>query len=349
VPATQASAQTAPPPADKAGYDEVEIVALVNGEPILASEVMPVVDDILRANLSKIPPSQLEAQRKALIQKVLKPLIETKTIVSDAKSNIPPEAMKNLEENFNELFNDEELPKLYEKTKTDNKPALDAELRKFGTSLEKERRAFQERTLAREWIKHKVGKVHREEITYDQMIAYYREHIADYEFPARARWQQIFIRAGNTRPKGEAYARVAELGNRVLDGESFEEVARQHSEGPTAASGGTYNWTTKGSLASTVLDQAIFTQPLGELSKTILEDEQGFHIVRVLEREDAGRKSFQETQAEIKSKIRSQRFQAAVKDFLAKVKTQAKVWTLYDGDISLDQQPVAEKPQNPRR
>ena len=58
-------------------------------------------------------------------------------------------------------------------------------------------------------------------------------------------------------------------------------------KGPTSHEGGRYDWTTKGSLVSDVIDQAIFSLPVGKLSR-ILEDEKGFHIVRVIEREDCG-------------------------------------------------------------
>ena len=267
---------------------------------------------------------------------MLKPLVETKTLVSDAKANIPKEGMKNLEKNFSELFEEQELKKLYEKTKTDNKAALEAELKKFGTSLEKERRVFIEKTIAREWLRNQVKTVPKKEVTHDQRLAYYREHLAEYEFPAKARWQQITIRFGENRPKGEAYARVAELGNRILDGESFDAVAKKHSEGSTASTGGLQNWTTKGSLVSTVLDKALFSQPIGELSKTILEDQQGFHIIRVLERKDAGRTPFEEAQTEITKKIKEERFQAAVKEYIIKLKANTKVWTDFDTASATD-------------
>ena len=327
--------------------NEVQILARINGEVILASEVLPLVDDIINANKAQIPPDQLEAQRNLLIKQRMKSLIETKTLIAAARAKLPAEGIKNLEKNLGEAFDKDELKKLYTKTKTDNKPALEAELKKMGTSLDKERRSFVERQLAREWLKHNIADARKQEVSHEQMLAYYRQHQADYEFPAKARWQQLTIRAGKTRPKGEAYARLAELGNRVHEGEAFEEIAKKHSEGPTAATGGVHNWTTKGSLVSAVLDEALFTQRVGELSKTLIEDEQGFHIIRVLERTEAGRKPFLEAQAEIKQKLQQERIEAAIKEYIAEVKDQIKVWTIFDGDRGL--QPVAEAPPNTLR
>ena len=39
------------------------------------------------------------------------------------------------------------------------------------------------------------------------------------------------------------------MGNDVLNGRPFEEVAKESSEGPTAYNGGLYDWTTQGSLS----------------------------------------------------------------------------------------------------
>jgi len=50
------------------------------------------------------------------------------------------------------------------------------------------------------------------------------------------------------------------------------------------------------------LPEAIFTLPVGALSR-IVEDEDGCHIVRVIEREDSKRAPFIEVQPEIKQAL----------------------------------------------
>jgi len=111
----------------------------------------------------------------------------------------------------------------------------------------------------------------------------------------------------------------------------FAEVAKKGSDGITAATGGTHDWTIKGSLSSTALDQALFTLPVGQLSRSS-KIRRICHIVRVIERKEAGRKSFEETQTEIKGKIKQDRINAPIKTIVARLKTATKVWTVY-GDI----------------
>ena len=94
--------------------------------------------------------------------------------------------------------------------------------------------------------------------------------------------------------------------------------------------GGQRDWITRGSLKSALLDQALFTLPPGQLSR-ILQDEEGFHIVRVIEREDAHRTPFEETQAEIREKMLAERKEARLKELVQRLREEIPVWTIFDG------------------
>jgi hypothetical protein len=63
------------------------------------------------------------------------------------------------------------------------------------------------------------------------------------------------------------------------------------------------------------LNQAIFSQPVGKLSER-LEDQRGFHIVRVIEREDAGQVPFVDAQVDIKESIRKQKIRKQITDYV---------------------------------
>jgi hypothetical protein len=88
-------------------------------------------------------------------------------------------------------------------------------------------------------------------------------------------------------------------------------------------------WTTKGSLVSKVVDNALFTMPVGCLSP-ILADDRGFQIVRVIERKEAGRVPFLEAQVEIRKKIRTDRSATAIQDYVDRITEKAQVWNSFD-------------------
>ena len=72
------------------------------------------------------------------------------------------------------------------------------------------------------------------------------------------------------------------------------------SQEPFAKEGGVHDWTAQGALASDELDKQIFSIPLNAMSE-IIEDERGFHIIRVLERQQAGLTPLSEVQDEIRA------------------------------------------------
>ena len=69
--------------------------------------------------------------------------------------------------------------------------------------------------------------------------------------------------------------------------------------------------------------------PLEELSD-ILEDETGFHIIRVLEREEVGKVPFTKAQVEIRDKIKEQRQEEKVKTYLERLKRETYVWNYFE-------------------
>src|SRR5690606_23430215 len=119
-----------------------------------------------------------------------------------------------------------------------------------------------------------------------------------YEFPAQARWEELMVRFDRCNGDREAaWKLLAEMGNEVwkkvtenpgIRGPAFAEVARAKSHGFTASEGGVHDWTTLGALKCEELNEALATLAIGQMSNGI-ESEQGFHIVRVLERKEAGR------------------------------------------------------------
>ena len=106
-------------------------------------------------------------------------------------------------------------------------------------------------------------------------------------------------------------------------------VAQRQSQGIDATEGGYHDWTSRGSLASETLDQAIFTLPVGRLSER-LEDSEGFHIVRVIERTEAGRVPFEQAQVDIKETLRKEHIKSQITAYVAKLKQEIPVWTAFD-------------------
>lgn len=312
-----------------------QILARVGSDVILASEVLPLVNEALRQNKDRVPEHQLEALRRKLVQQRLVSLIQTKLIYQDAVRSIPEEGLPHIQEQLSEEFEKTELPKMMERAGASSRQDLEQKLRSLGTSIQREKKSFSERILAAQWMQEQIDR--DQEITHAQMLAYYEEHLSEFETPARARWQELAVRFSEYPSRAAAREALARMGNQVIDGASFAEVAKAQSDGPTAESGGQRDWTNKGSLRNKDIDRAIFSLPVGKLSP-IIEDDRGLHIVRVVEREEARRKPFVEAQVEIKEKIRQERIRKQHEAYTEKLRKQIPVWTIFedpDAEIAL--------------
>jgi PPIC-type PPIASE domain len=314
-----------------ATFSGAEIIAWVGPEPILASDVLPDANRTLQRIMERAPrpptPEELENARKMYMSKFLERLIETKLVIVEGRRAIPKEAWPKIEKQFNEQFDKEYLPKMLEAEECRSRTELDAKLRKAGSSLDGLKRQSMENSFAGHWLEEKVKDDH--EITHEEMHTYYRAHLASYETPAKVRWEHLMARFDKFNSKDEAWQAIAGWGNQVVAGTPFAEVAQAHSQDPSAVDGGVHSWTTKDSLASEVIDDAIFTLPVGQLSQ-IIEDSRGFHIIRILERHDLEVSPFTDKQAEIKSKIHEERTADKRQEYKAKLRKKVPVWNIFE-------------------
>jgi hypothetical protein len=327
-----------------------EIVAKIDGEIVLASDVLWQVQMVLDANRDRIPPDQIEDAKRALLRQHVIGLIDTKVLYADFKRKVPRENLPKIEENLTAPFEESEIPRLSEALQVNDRQELEQFLRNYGTSLTDAKRQFVERTIAGEWLRQMAPK--SKPITHQELLAYYQEHAAEYDFPAQVKWEELFIQF--SRMNGDrtaAWQAIAEMGNEVwqqveqnpnVRGPVFTDIARAKSHGITAGNGGFRDWTTRGALSSADIDSSLFSLEIGQMSG-IIESELGFHIVRVLDRHEAGRTPFTEAQAEITKIIQEQQKKETIAAELKKLRDNSRIWTVFDGEFRGSEMPTRNR------
>lgn len=175
----------------------------------------------------------------------------------------------------------------------------------LGSSIEKERMIMIRNKIAQMWILFSVKNAEGE-CTHDEMMEYYTQNIKQFESKAKTQWRELQVLFANHKTEKEAWSKIVWMGNQVLSGAPFEGIAELNSEGFTASKGGFWDWTSRGSLTSEELDNALFTLPEGKLSP-IIKSKNGLHIVQVVKREEDRVTPFIEAQVTIRERIRAQR------------------------------------------
>lgn len=335
------------PVAAPAAFEQATLVAIVGNQYILAGDLLPTIDQMLEPyivqtnqeqdpNRKKLMNEALDRQRHVYMKQMLTGVIENKLLYQEFLRSLPAdkldEAMVKIRKNLSDEYDKSELPKAMERAKVSTAAELDAKLRKYGSSLAKQKQTFMERQLGRAAVGRSVNT--QPEITHTEQLNYYNQHADKYAIPSKARWEQMTVLFDKFPSKQAAFEAMARMGNEVyLGGAPFAAVAKRSSQSSNSEQGGYYDWTSQGSLRSEALDQAVFTLPLNQLSP-IVEDDRGFHIVRVLERTQASSVPFEEAQEEIKSELKQQKLKTAIESYLEKTRENVYIWTMFDEEES---------------
>lgn len=319
-------------------------IADVGAEAIWSHELLPTINQMVEEYEGKAPQSELDKQRVFLVSKLLNRHVESKLLYVDFLRSLPAgkeeEILEGIYKQVQEEFYSSQVPRLMEQMKVESLTALEDKLRKYGSSISQQLAQFREQAIAQTMIGKTIER--KPLITHKELLDYYYDHADDYEFPAKVRYEKLTASFEKMPDRIEAERHIVEMGNQVLRGAKLANVAKRFSHGVNRNDGGYHDWTSKGSLVSEVLDEAIFSLPVGKMSP-ILTDQTGFHIIRVVERTDAGRTSFPQAQKEIRDELQAKKRSEQVRDYVAELKRKTRVTTVFEPQ----QEGVANHVANP--
>ncbi len=321
---TAQAALTAPnKPANAETFAPTQLLATVGGEPIFMADALLEANQLIEQHMREAPESVKKRQRKDLVKRLLPKLVEQKIMYVAALQSLPDGAdIDDVVAQASKEFDDKALPELIEKAKVADKAEYDQYLRAMGSSLRKQRDAWARDQLTRYLISQEVNV--NKEITHQQLLEEYRKNEAEYRFAAKSKWEQIMVRFDRFKTRQQAEEAIKEMGNRLVYGASLPAVAKKDSHGFRASDGGQHDWTGKEALVLKEIDRAIFELPIGELSD-IIETRDGLHIVRVIDRREAGIKPFTEAQIGIKKRLLNEARNKAFQDHIAKMRKRVPV------------------------
>ncbi len=188
---------------------------------------------------------------------------------------------------------------------------LDQYLRQQGSSLQKFRDKVKDNLMTRSLIQNFVyGKI---TLLTPEVEKFYNDNIERFTEPSKVELAEILLL---TEGKDRAVVRskAEEVLARLEQGEPFEELAKEHSEGPTASKGGAIGSFNKGTM-NDALEEAAFSTDVGTHSG-IVESEYGFQIIKVLKRVDAAVKPLDEVRPRIAEALYQKKAQPEMEEFI---------------------------------
>ena len=154
------------------------------------------------------------------------------------------------------------------------------------------------------------------QVTPDDLRTYYNDHREQYRVPEQVKVSHIWIKMplpgadGKVDDKAvaEAQHRADDLLKQIKAGAKFEDVAKKYSEDPGSDNvGGSLGWIGRGQMAPE-FEKAAYALPKGQISD-VVKSVDGFHIVRVDDKQDAHVKPLDEVQSQIEPVLKQQKAQ----------------------------------------
>ena len=142
------------------------------------------------------------------------------------------------------------------------------------------------------------------ELSEEELRQRYEAASQRYLTPESRRASHILIEAGDERDPDQARALARQLYERALDGESFDELAREYSDDlGSADEGGDLGWIEAGDMVE-AFENALFDLTVsGELAEPV-RSQFGWHVIRLEEIRPPEGMSFEEARDEILAEFR---------------------------------------------
>lgn len=282
---------------------KLRVCAWVNGTPIFTSELHKAAKpEVLR--LRGTPEPEYSAQRKAILKKVLKKLIEDDVVYQDAHEKLKkhPSALKQIKEEADKHFDENVLKhrETLELTEWEYK----RELARQGTSLKLMRKQAERSFLVQQYLFSRVAHI-KDQINQDKVREYYDQHKSEFRTVDRVEWQYIFIAAGTKKhpTMKDARAFAEQLLRRLQNGEPFANLV-PFDDGYAIARQGKGLGEHRGEIKPAEVERFLFGMKAGQFGLLESEASAGVHVFRLEKREHGGQMPFDvKVQATIRKRL----------------------------------------------
>ncbi len=302
------------------------IAATVNGEVIFTEEILFASRGELAA-LRNVP-EPLHSQRvKEVLASSLSVIIDREVVIQDAfqKLQANDQAKKfldKLKKLAREDFENNWLKKIRAATpEAKTEEEFRELLRRDGLTLEMIRRQWERNYMKMEYLRIRIsGALDR--IGHPQVVEYYEQHPEDFKVEDAVNWQDLFVDASRHPNREAARSHAQSLVQRARNGEDFLKLVEEFDNGDSKLRQGEGEGHRPGEVSPHEAEAVLFKLKDGDVA--LVEMTNGFHVVRLVKRDRAGVRPFDEkVQKQIKDRLKSETFQREAKRMIADLRRQA--------------------------
>ena len=198
------------------------------------------------------------------------------------------------------------------------------ELAKENSSLEAHRKEVKAHLLRMRLLRREIRS--KVAVTEEEIGEYYRRNRDAYEGKEAVRIKQILIlfpKGADVKTKAKLREEMDAIHKRLLNGEPFDLLAAQYSQGPSAAVFSDLGFLEKGSMLPDVEGVALGLKK-DEISK-VIESPVGLHIIQALDRRGAGIKPIESVREEIKAKLEEEKIDKKYDEWIKELRNKSLI------------------------
>lgn len=197
-------------------------------------------------------------------------------------------------------------------------------LNEAGLTEKKLRNQIRRQALIGELIKKEIAP--QVNVTPQDAKKYYDENPEKFRQPERVRAQHILMKVekgDSENKKAEARDKLKKLQKRILAGEDFSNLAREHSQGPSNVRGGDLGYFKKGQMVKPFEEVAFKLAP-NEVSD-IVETRFGYHLIKVLDHQPESSSPYEVIEKKLMSFLFNEQLQEKLKPYVLTLREKAKI------------------------
>ena len=164
------------------------------------------------------------------------------------------------------------------------------------------------------------------DVSDEEMAEFYAANRKEFETGETVNARHILVKCEPTADaatKLEKRKLAESYREQLLGGADFAEFAKKHSEGPSGPAGGSLGTFSRERMVKPFADAA-FSQEVDAIGE-VVETQFGYHIVQVVERNEAVTKSLDEAREELSERLNGKRRKAALDAYISELKGNAEI------------------------
>jgi peptidyl-prolyl cis-trans isomerase C len=286
---------------------------MVNGMRILMSDLDMEMQKEMRDN-PEIQTSKDLAARRQLRKKVLDYLIDQELIVQEGKKAGLEPQQEQIDAEFGKI-----------KKRFSSQDAFEQVMKKQNMTEERLREIIGRAFIVKNVLEVKIEPLAKP-VTEKDVADYYEAHKGEFTEPEEIRARHILIKLSSeasdeekTYSKKEMQAILEE----AKSGADFAELAKKHSQCPSAIQGGDLGYFARGDMVKPFEEAAFALEP-GQISE-IVETEYGYHIIRLEDRKPGRQLELEEVSEEIKKELHDKEMDVALQTWLKPLREKADI------------------------